>query len=216
MILCSSFIAPSFLERNTVAAVHYRRTSRATFIQDVLVEIASVFAPSCYKFIRSLSATERPIRRSINVASPRATRGRGTIRIVGLLLPSTPPLPFLCSIFSTVSSLSLFELPSLISSTPTPTETVRWTRTVSLHNTARDNKFGGWRNRYRYSLGMNNREGDGMVELRGKCMRFCTYFRANRGKNLNNFQEIREIGELNRLDVWTMSNGIKEIYFRYL
>lgn len=108
MILCSSFIAPSFLERNTVAAVHYRRTSRATFIQDVLVEIASVFAPSRYKFIRSLSATERPIRRSINVASPRATRGRGTIRIVGLLLPSTPPLPFLCSIFSTVSSLSLF------------------------------------------------------------------------------------------------------------
>lgn len=162
MILCSSFIAPSFLERNTVAAVHYRRTSRATFIQDVLVEIASVFAPSRYKFIRSLSATERPIRRSINVASPRATRGRGTIRIVGLLLPSTPPLSFLCSIFSTVSSLSLFELPSLISSTPTPTETVRWTRTVSLHNTARDNKFGGWRNRYRYSLGMNNREGDRM------------------------------------------------------
>lgn len=69
----------------------------------VLVEIASVFAPSRYKFIRSLSATERSIRRSINVASPRGTRGRFE---PSPLLPF-PLLPFhapLCSIFSTVSS----------------------------------------------------------------------------------------------------------------
>lgn len=90
-----------------MAAVHYRRTSRATFIQDVLVEIASVFAPSRYKFIRSLSATERSIRRSINVVSPRP-RDDSNRR------PSPPPLPAFAP-FSPPSPLP--EL--LISSTPT-------------------------------------------------------------------------------------------------
>lgn len=178
-----------------MAAVHYRRTSRATFIQDVLVEIASVFAPSRYKFIRSLSATERSIRRSINVASSSGNRDDSNRLLVRL----SPLLHFL---------LSPTSLLSLISSTPTNRNRCSHTRTVSLHNTARDNKFWGWRNRYRfYSSGMNNREGDRKrVIERGKFVEAFVIV-DNLKKNLRKLA-------LNHLVAWRMSNGKERDCFR--
>lgn len=62
---------------------------------------------------------------------------------------------------------------------------------MSLHNTARDNKFGGWRNRYRYSLGVNNRQGDRIESWSVSCAE--SIYASREKENLKNFQEIGEI-----------------------